>query len=171
MPDVDQWRATCYHEAAHAVFASEVCRGKVHYVSASESLCEARVEAPNTPASLWRSALYALAGSYAEMLEIWGEIRPDSWEEFSEEADCEEDSFSDVFDEWRSDAHQLREYLFQMGDPAEEYQFVVQDTAKLIRELWPEISSVAFRLLKAGHLEGDEVATIIESVKKEYKHA
>jgi hypothetical protein len=31
---VDQYRATCFHEAAHAVFALEVCGFSLQYVSA-----------------------------------------------------------------------------------------------------------------------------------------
>lgn len=39
--DVDQDRATCYHEAAHAVLAVRVCGGVVECVDADGMYCKA----------------------------------------------------------------------------------------------------------------------------------
>jgi hypothetical protein len=161
MTEVDQYRATSYHEAAHAVFALEVCGASLQYVSVDESYCAARIEMFfNSWGDHWRRALYTLAGRFAEQLEIWGEIRPDSWEEFWEDAKIEAKDEPE-----RGDTFDLMEDLYDMGDPEEEYTVVVSETEERVRELWPEITAVAEILMERGRLEGDEVARIIERAR------
>jgi hypothetical protein len=160
MTEVDQYRATCFHEAAHAVFALKVCGFSLQYVSAEEAYCAASGPLFDGYAEHWRNAMYALAGRFAEQLEIWGEIRPESWEAFSEGAEiAAEDEFI------RGDTFDLMEHLYGMGDPEEEYPVVVADTNETVRELWPEITAVAEVLMARGRLEGDEVARIIERTR------
>jgi|SRR5215207_1967820 len=105
--------------------------------------------------------MYTLAGRFAEQLEIWGEIRPDSWEVFWADAEIEaEDEFV------RGDTFDLIEDLYGMGDPEEEYTVVVSDTEETVRELWREITAVGEILVERGRLEGDEVARIIERARE-----
>jgi hypothetical protein len=159
---VDEWRATCYHEAAHAVFAIKVHRGMVRYVSANESYCADRTEGIGTPASAWRGAICTLAGSFAEMFEIWGEIVPQSFTDICEGAEIEADE--ELYEE-RGDRYELLRCLEGMeGNIEENYAEVVRDTEKELRRLWPQVTAVAERLSEAGRLEGEEVAALIESV-------
>ena len=163
MTEVDQYRATCFHEAAHAVFALKDLGFSLQYVSADESYCAAR--GPwvfGSAGHHWLRAIYTLAGRFAEQLEIWGEIRPESWEEFSEDAEIEAGDES-----IRSDTFDLMEDLYGIGDPEEKYPLVVSETEEKVRELWPEITAVAEILVERGRLEGDEVARIIERAREQ----
>jgi hypothetical protein len=164
MTEVDQYHATCFHEAAHAVFARKVCRFHLQYVSADESHCAAKFPVFSGYAEHWRRALYTLAGRFAEQLEILAEIHHESWEEFSEEAEIEAEHESR-----RGDTFHLMEHLYGIGDPEEEYPVVVSDTEERVRELWPEITAVAEILMERGRLEGDEVARIIECAREQQK--
>jgi hypothetical protein len=164
MTEVDQYRATCFHEAAHAVFALKVCGFYLQYVSADESLCAAKFPVFNGYAEHWRRALYTRAGRFAEQLEILAQILPESWEEFSEDAEIEAEDES-----IRGDTFYLMEDLYGMGDPEGEYPVVVSDTEETVREVWPEITAVAEILMERGRLEGDEVARIIERAREQYK--
>jgi hypothetical protein len=159
MASEDQDRATCYHEAAHAVFALKVCGGAVRYVEVDEGYCAAILPAFGGPAENWRRALYTLAGSFAEQLEIWGEVRPDSFEDILEAAEIE----AEDPDEERGDRFHLVWYLERMDadsfeDLRDNYEEVVRETENEIRRLWPDIEVVAAalkerRLLEAGELE------------------
>ena len=159
MAYVDQDHATCYHEAAHAVFALKVSGGAVRYVEVDEGNCAASLPASGSPADNWRLALYTLAGSFAERLEIWGEVRPDSFENILEAAEIE----AEDPEEERGDRFHLVRYLEGMGadsfeDLRDEYEEVVRETENEIRRLWPDIEVVAAalkerRLLEAGELE------------------
>ena len=91
-----------------------------------------------------------------------GEIRPDSWEAFWEDAVFEAEDES-----MRGDTFDLMEDLYGMGDPEEEYTVVVSDTEETVRELWPEITAVAENLMERGRLEGDEVSRIIERAREQ----
>lgn len=143
------------------MFALEVCGFSLQYVSADESYCAAKGPVSSGYADHWRSAMYTLAGRFAEQLEIWGEIRPDSWEVFWADAQIEaEDEFV------RGDTFDLMEDLYGMGDPEEEYTVVVSDTEETVRELWPEITAVGEILVERGRLEGDEVARIFERARE-----
>lgn len=159
MTDEDYHRATCYHEAAHAVFAVRVCDGRVRYVDADEAYCAADFPVFRGWANSWRAAMYALAGRFAEQLEGWGETKPESWEEFSEGAEMEAGG-----ELVPGDSYDLMESLREMGDPEEEYRIVVEDTEQHVRELWPHITAVAEALVVRRRLEGDEVARLIETV-------
>jgi hypothetical protein len=70
MTEVDQYRATCFHEAAHAVFALKVSDYSLQYVSADESYCAAKYPVFSGYAEHWRRAMYSLAGRFAEQLEV-----------------------------------------------------------------------------------------------------
>jgi hypothetical protein len=156
---VDQDHATCYHEAAHAAFALKVCGGAVRYVEVDEGYCAASLPASGSPADNWRRALYTLAGSFAEQLEIWGEVRPDSFEDILEAAEIE----AEDPEEERGDRSHLVRHLEGMGadsfeDLRDEYEEVVRETENEIRRLWLDIEVVAAalkerRLLGAGELE------------------
>ena len=157
MPHVDQWRATCYHEAAHAVFALKVCDGMVRYVSAEESYCDAKLSAFGGWAEHWRQAIYTLGGSFAEQLEIWDEIRPEPWEDVLEAVEVTSEEIEE-----RGDRLCLIERLADMGEDMEEnYYIVVEDTEDQVRSMWPQIVAVAERLSEAGRLKGEEVAALI----------
>jgi len=161
---VDQWRATCYHEAAHAVFALKVCGYALRYVSAEEEYCAASGPAWTGWAESWRLSMYTLAGSFAERIDLWGEVRPEAYEDIllghENELELGEP------EERRSDDYGLVEALREMGDPEEEYRTVVQTTEETLRELWPEIAAVADALMSERRLEGDAVARIIEDRKE-----
>ena len=166
MPHVDQWRATCFHEAAHAVFAQEVCGFKVHYVSAEEYYTAVRELAFGGWADYWRLAMYTLAGSFAEQLEIWGEIRPEPLEEVLSGYEIELEDL-ETFEEHPGDTLYLVKYLKAMsadpmdGDLEENYRIVVKDTEEEVRRRWSEIKAVAEMLERCGRLEGEEVAALI----------
>jgi hypothetical protein len=159
MTSVDQDRATCYHEAAHAAFALKVCGGTVRYVDVDERYCAASLSVFGGYAENWRRALYTLAGSFAEQLEIWGEVRPDSFEDILESAEIE----AEDPEEERGDSFHLVRYLEGMEagsfeDLRAEYEEVVRETENEIQRLWPDIEVVAAalkerRLLEAGELE------------------
>ena len=158
MANVDQDRATCYHEAAHAVFALKVCGGTVRYVEVDEGHCAAGLPWFGGWSDKWRCALYTLAGSFAEQLDFWGEVRPESFEDLLEAAEIEAED-----PEERSDMFHLVRHLEGMGadsfeDLRDEYEEVVRETENEIRRLWPDIEVVAAalkerRLLEAGELE------------------
>jgi hypothetical protein len=145
------------------VFALEVCGFSLQYVSADESYCAARGPWISGSAGhhLCR-AFYTLAGRFAEQLEIWGEIRPESWEVFSEDAEIEAED-----EPIRSDTFDLMEDLYGIGDPEEKYPLVVFETEERVRELWPEITAVAEILVERSRLEGDEAARIIERAREQ----
>lgn len=127
--NVDQDLATCYHEAAHAVFAIQVSGGEVRYVDADELMCAARLRGFDGYGEKWRIALYHLAGRFSEEKKIWGKIRPESWDDFSEEARIEYDEGQ------RGDSHALLETLHEMGIPSQEYAVVVRDTEVEVQEM------------------------------------
>ena len=164
MSYVDQWRATCFHEAAHAVFALKVCGFYVSYVSAEEFYTAVRGTAFEGWAEYWRRAMYTLAGSFAEQLEAWGEVRPEFWEDVLEAAEFE----SEEPEERRGDHFHLVEQITNMGgDLKENYEIVVQDTEEELYRLWPQITAVAERLLEVGRLEGEECVRLIDAVRGE----
>jgi hypothetical protein len=146
------------------VFALKVCDYSLQYVSADDSYCAAKCPVFDGYADHWRRAMCSLAGRFAELLEIWGEILPDSWEEFWEDAvfEAEDESI-------RGDTFDLMEDLYGMGDPEGEYSVVVSDTEETMRELWPEITAVAEILVERGRLEGEEVARIIERAREQWE--
>ena len=158
MSDVDQWRATCFHEAAHAVFALKVCGFEVRHVSAKESVTAIRRRVLGGWSEHWRLATFTLAGSFAEDLEFEGEIRPEPFEEVLYAYEIE----SWESEENHSDISDLVEHLEDMGGNLEEnYDLVVEDTERELRHLWPEIRAVAEALVQRGHLEGKELAALI----------
>ena len=162
MSKVDQDLATCYHEAAHAVFAVRVVGGFVRYVDVEERYCATRLYVSDGYAGSWRRALYTLVGRFAERLEIWGEVRPDSWEDFWEAARIEQE---EMLEQDRGDTSDLIELLYEMGDPEEEYGIVIRDTEKQVRRLWSEITAVAEALRRQRRLNGVEVIQVIETAQ------
>lgn len=163
MPDVDQDLATCYHEAAHAVFALKVCGGAVRYVEVGDGYCGARLPAFSGPAENWRRALYTLAGSFAEQLKIWGEIQPDSIEDILEAGEIE----AEDPEEERGDRFHLVRYLEGMGadsfdDLRDEYEEVVRDTENEVRRLWSDIEIVAAALKERRCLVAHELEELLE---------
>jgi len=159
--EVDHYRTTCFHEAAHVVFALKVCGFSLQYVSADDSYSPLKAQCsmamPTIGAATCTSG--ALRGAARDM----GEIRPESWEAFREDAVSEaedESMWGDTFD--------LIEELYGMRDPEEKYTGVVSDTEETVRELWPEITAVSEILMKLGRLEGDdEVARIVERAREQ----
>lgn len=161
--------ATCYHEAAHAVFAVKVCGGEVIYVSADEGNCRsAMLPAFGGYSDYWRLAMQVFSGLTAESKAIDRELRPDSWEELSWRIDeAEEEGFENT------DYHMLAEHVkgmasdpYEAHDPEEHYRVVAEDTKSEVRRLWAEITAVAEALKKRRCLDGDEVSRLIESARK-----
>lgn len=101
--------------------------------------------------------MYSLAGQFAEELDGWGEIRPETWKEVSYAAELEEEVGGE------GDRAAIARHLRDWGDPEEAYPLVVQDTEQSVRDLWPEITAVAEALIVRRRLEGDEVHRIIAS--------
>lgn len=152
MDKVDQDRATCYHEAAHAVFAIWVCDGCVRYVDADEAYCLAGLSNFGRWSEYWRKALQTRAGKFAEMLDAWKEVHPSPWEEFLVAAEMVSTGELESCDD--SD---LVELVYAMSadygdEPEEEYRRIVEDTEEEVRRLWPEITAVAEALREARRL-------------------
>ena len=166
MHKVDQDRATCYHEAAHAVFAIRVCGGCVRYVDADEAYCLAGLSNFGGWAEYWRKALQTRAGKFAEMLDAWKEVRPKAWEELLEIAEM-----VDMGEVESCDDSDLVKLIYEMSadsgyEPEEEYWGVVKETEEEVRRLWPEITAVAEALQEARRLSGEEVEQIVASVEE-----
>lgn len=155
MNEVDQDRATCFHEAAHAVFALRVCGGWVRHVDADEAFCASGVPNYGGEADRWREAMYTLAGRFAEQVDAWGETRSEPWDYLAEAHEL-----GDL--EPGSDAHGVAECFARADDPGEEYRAAVEDAKETVRELWPEITAVAEALRERRRLDGAEVARIIQ---------
>jgi hypothetical protein len=161
MANVDQDRATCYHEAAHAVFALKVCGGAVRYVEVGEGYCAAEIPGFSGWADNWRRALYTLAGSFAEHLAIWGEVRPMSFEEVLEAAQLEAEDGDE------GDRFHLVACLERMGadsveDLRDEYETVVRDTENKVRQQWLDIEIVAAALKERRCLDAHELEELLK---------
>jgi NTP pyrophosphatase (non-canonical NTP hydrolase) len=110
--------------------------------------------------------MYTLAGSFAEQLEIWGEIRPEPLEEVLSGYEIGLEDL-ETFEEHPGDTLYLVKYLKAMsgdpmdGDLEENYHIVVKDTEEEVRRRWSEIKAVAEMLERCGRLEGEEVAALI----------
>lgn len=152
--EADQDRATCFHEAAHAVFALRVCGGWVRYVDADEYFCAPGVPNYGGEADRLREAMYTLAGPFAERLDAWGETRSEPWDELALLHETESLELG-------SDVHGLMTSLERADDPETEYRAAVEETEEQVRELWPEITAVAEALAKRRRLDGEEVESII----------
>jgi|SRR5215217_4663606 len=161
MPNIDQDRATSYHEAAHAVFTLKVCSGVVRYVEVDEGYCATGLPGFDGRADNWRRALYTLAGSFAEQLGVWGEIRPEEVEEVLEAAELE------AGDGDEGDRFNLVALLGRIGANSfeglrDEYETVVRDTESEVRRLWSDIEMVAAALKERRCLEAHELEELLE---------
>lgn len=124
----------------------------------------------------WRDACVTLAGQFADQRASWGEVRPESWEEFRHEAvsALEEAQYDEEFA--RCDHVQLLQHLEEMaadpyGDPLEDsYRMVVEDTLRLISDHWHEIEALARALETHGILDGAEVIRTIEEARPHHEH-
>src|ERR687894_480248 len=67
MTEVGQYCATCFHEAAHAVFALDGCGFSLQYVSAGESYCAVRSPLSVGYADHWRSAMLMPQSPYGRL--------------------------------------------------------------------------------------------------------
>lgn len=67
MTEVGQYCATCFHEAAHAVFALDGCGFSLQYVSAGESYCAVRSPLSVGYADYWRSAMLMPQSPYGRL--------------------------------------------------------------------------------------------------------
>jgi hypothetical protein len=153
-----------YHEAGHAV-AAYYNGFTVTGVTATpeETITNWRCPYPSTWADSWRRACVTMAGQLADQQASWGEIRPESWEEFRQAAEDALEAF-DYGDEDALDDHvEILEDLERMSDePGESYRSVVRDARALVSEHWGEIAAVARGLERTGHLDGPEFVRIME---------
>jgi len=171
------YRAHCYHEAAHAVFAVKVCGGKVFYVKKDDERgeCSSSIPPGDGYSNHMRNAMRSLAGEIATDLQIAAlngqanEIDPVEWGtalDITEDNDdvlfgCHED-FCNVVDS----VMQMADDPFLGGEPEEVYAELLRDTVAEVRHLWPEITAVAEALQVRKVLNGDEVSRLIESARK-----
>ena len=171
------YRAHCYHEAAHAVFAVKACGGKVWYVrtDGERGECPSSVPPGDGYSNHMRNAMRSLAGEIATGLQIAAlngqanEIDPVEWGtalDITEDNDdvlfgCHED-FCNVVDS----VMQMADDPFLGGEPEEVYEELRRDTVAEVRHLWPEITAVAEALQVRKFLNGDEVFRLIESARK-----
>jgi hypothetical protein len=115
-----------------------------------------------------------MAGQLADQRASWGELRPESWEKFREEAEVVRELVEiEGDDEARGDHLDLLEHLEEMAsDPGEGsledcYREVVENASRLVSEHWPEIEAVASSLEQCGTLSGKGATEIIERVVRE----
>ncbi len=156
-----------HHEAGHAV-AAYYNGFAVTGVAATpeETITNWRGPYPSTWTDSWRRACVTMAGQFADQQASWGEIRPESWEEFRD--DAEETLEMIEYGEAEPDDHTgVLEDLERMSDePGESYRIVVRDARALVSEHWGEIAAVARALERTGHLDGAEFVRIMEGVSK-----
>ena len=171
------YRAHCYHEAAHAVFAVKVCGGKVWYVrtDGERGECPSSVPPGDGYSNHMRNAMRSLAGEIATDLQIAAltgradEIEHVEWgtaleitEEGNEELFGSYEDFCKVVDSVK----QMADDPFMGGEPEEVYAELFRETVAEVRRLWPEITAVAEALQLRKYLNGDEVSRLIESARK-----
>ncbi len=162
-PDELMERADLYRLAGRAVFSAKLLGGELVLVDADEERCVSRVPALGGWADRRRDAMFRLSGTFAERLEVLGETRAETWKEFTDafevELNAQEDEESDK-GEVMADLEQMSA---ESGDSLEEsYARVVEDTEKIVRERWRQITAVAEALRERRKLDGEEVARIIE---------
>jgi hypothetical protein len=169
--------AHCYHEAAHAVFAVKVCRGKVWYVKTDDERgeCSSSIPPGDGYANHMRNAMRSLAGDIAQSIQIaaltgradeieyveWGTAL-DITEWGEEETFGSLEDFCNVVDSVK----RMADDPFMGDEPEEVYGELHQDTVSEVRRLWPEITAVAEALRVRKALNGDEVSRLIESARK-----
>src|SRR5215217_4592922 len=171
------YRAHCYHEAAHAVFAVKVCGGKVWYVrtDGERGECSSSIPLGDGYANHMRNAMRSLAGDIATDLQIAAltgradEIEHVEWgtaleitEWGNEELFGSYEDFCKVVDSVK----QMADDPFMGGEPEEVYAELFRETVAEVRRLWPEITTVAEALQVRKVLNGDEVSRLIESARK-----
>jgi hypothetical protein len=113
-----------------------------------------------------------MAGQLADQRASWGEMRPESWEEFRAEAEAARELWE--YDEGERDDHlHLLEYLEEMaadpleGDIEKCYRGVVEDSRRLVTEHWAEVEALASALESSGTLSGEAATEIIERAARE----
>ncbi len=78
-------RGARYHEAGHAVAAYHHGYAVTSVIATDEEWgTNWRRPAFGGPADAWQDACVTLAGQFADHVAAWGEMRPESWEEFLE---------------------------------------------------------------------------------------
>ncbi len=166
-------RGARYHEAGHAVAAYRNGYEVTGITATDEDWSTNwRRRVGGGYADAWREACVTLAGQLADQRAVWGEMRPQTWEEFSAEAEeileeleaSGEDAAEGVMS---SDVVELLDALEVMassyGDPLDEcYRSVVEDTRRLVSDNWGQIGAVARALEQTGTLDGAEVVRVIE---------
>lgn len=158
-------RGTRYHEAGHAVTDQG---GRTEYLHPEPDGWA------NGWADAWREACITMAGPLAGQRAVWGEMRPESWDEFLWEAEERLQLIESGFDWLRGTDHcELLPLLYQMGDdpemgaePEESYRIVVEHSGQLVTRLWAEIEAVARALEEYNTLDGTEVVRIIEQTTR-----
>lgn len=165
-------RGARYHEAGHAVAAFH--NGfTVTSVIVTDNIWIAnhRRRVFGGWSESWREACVTLAGQFADQRASWGEIRPESWEAFSCEAESALEMAQDDEEFARCDHVQLLQQLEEMaadlhGDPLEDsYHEVVEDTLRLVSDHWHEIEALARALEQNGTLDGAEVVRTIKGAR------
>jgi hypothetical protein len=161
----------CHHEAAHAVFAYHSGEPIAHVMVGedSESLSRFRYMRGDL-ASTARLVAGLLAGKYAEELATTGQPREHvPFERFDAlireylrhpEKPPEGVEDDDIL------AH-LYLTLSMRADREKAYNRACEFTAEHVERWWNEIDAVANGLLERGHLDGGEVARIIEATRED----
>jgi hypothetical protein len=134
-----------------------------------------RCPLPRTHADFWREACIILSGKFAEHMALWGEVRPQPWEEFLSDAELIREDPGAYEDLGNCDDVQLLEALEGMYatqylgkyDLEGLYDQTVEEVRVMVSEDWSEIEAVASALESTGHLDGPEVEEIIEGAHQE----
>jgi hypothetical protein len=162
-------RGARYHETGHAV-AAYYNGYTLRSVTATDEGWGTNWSRPafGGPADAWRDACVTLAGQLADHVAAWGEMRPESWDEFLQDAETARGMVEQGEEDARDDHLGVLENLEKMAeDPYETrgletlYREVVGDTRRLLAEHWPEVEAVARALEGTGTLDGPAVVRVI----------
>jgi hypothetical protein len=167
-------RGARYHEAGHAV-AVYHHGWTIKEVTVTDEVWWTGFQRPlaNGYADAWRQACVTMAGQLADERASWGEMRPESWENFRENAEVVRMEV-ECGDELARDDHlELLEHLEEMasypgmGSLEDCYREVVEDSRRLVTEHWAEVEALASALERLGTLSGEAAVEIIERTSRQ----
>jgi hypothetical protein len=168
--EIEEMRVdTCYHEAAHAVFAyhARLPIRQVYVTEELDAMCVSGVPVYPTPWQAMDQAVGAFTGVIADYRRRGWQWSPIPFDEFvSEEASYEELS---ELEGTECDELQALKMLRiaasagYYGDLEACYTMAVASAARDVELWWPEIVAVAERLRETGRLDGEACVVPIES--------